>query len=99
MTIDDSERLKQSNRHMAENIQHMEDEKDSKMARLEAEAERMRLEVERVRKEVAEIRDRGGATAGEILNALLKLPKSTTGKSTRDDNPWEKQVVVGKLEG
>ena len=80
LTIDDSERLKHSNRRMAENIQRMEDEKDTKIARLEAEVERVRREkdeaVERVREEVAEIRDRGGATADEILNALLKLPKA-----------------------
>ena len=91
LTIDDSERLKQSNRRMTKNIQALEGEKDTKMARLEAEAERMRLEVERVRREkdeavervreeVAEIRDRGGATAGatasEILDALRKSPKS-----------------------
>jgi len=87
LTIDDSERLKQSNRRMAENIQALEGEKDAKMTRLEAEAERMRLEVERVRREkdeavervreeVAEIRDRGGATADEILNAFLKSPKA-----------------------
>ena len=98
LTIDDAERLRRSNRTMAENIQHMEDEKDGKIARLEAEmgrmaseryaeAARMRSEmervrrekdeaVERVREEVAEIRDRGGATAGEILDALRKSPKA-----------------------
>ena len=87
LTIDDADRLRLSNRAMAENIQHMENEKDSKITRLEAEAERMRLEVERVRREkdeavervreeVAEIRDRGGATADEILSALLKSPKA-----------------------
>ena len=32
LTIDDSERLKRSNRRMADNIQRMEDEKDDKIA-------------------------------------------------------------------
>ena len=87
LTIDDADRLRRSNRAMAENIQHMEGEKDSKMARLEAEWEQIRLELERVRREqdeamervreeLAEIRDRRGATADKLLNALLKLPKS-----------------------
>ena len=35
LTIDDSERLKQSNKRMADNIQRMEDEKDAKIERLE----------------------------------------------------------------
>ena len=58
LTIDDSERLKQSNRRMAENIQALEGEKEAKIARLEAETERMRLEVERVRREKDEAVER-----------------------------------------
>ena len=46
LTIDDSERLKQSNRRMARNIQAMEDKKDSKIGRLEAEIGRLEAERE-----------------------------------------------------
>ena len=69
LTIDDSERLKQPNRRMAENIQNMEGKKDAKIERLEGQIRSMEEKMSR-------IGDRGGATADEILNAFLKSSKS-----------------------
>ena len=69
LTIDGSERLKQSNKRMAENIQNMEEKKDAKIEQLEG-------QVRRMEEKMSNIGDRGGATADEILNALLKSPKS-----------------------
>ena len=51
LTIDDSERLRLSNRVMAENMQRIKDEKDGKIARIGAEAARMREEMERMQRE------------------------------------------------
>lgn len=69
LTIDDSERLRRSNRTMAENIQNMEDEKDAKIERLEG-------QIRRMEERMSEIGDRSGARADEILNAILRSPKS-----------------------
>ena len=69
LTIDDSERLKQSNRRMAENIQTLEGEKDAKIAQLEG-------QIRSMGEEMSKIGDRGGATTDKILDAFLKSPKS-----------------------
>ena len=69
LTIDDSEWLKQSNKRMSDNIQSMEDKKDGKIARLEG-------QIQSMEEKMSKIGDRGGATADEILNAVLKSPKS-----------------------
>ena len=69
LTIDDTERLKRSNRVMAENIQNMEDEKDAKIERLEG-------QIRRMEEKVSEVGDQSGARADEILNAILRSPKS-----------------------
>ena len=70
LTIDDSERLRRSNRVMAENIRRTEDAKDAKIGQLEK-------HIQRMEEKMAKIGDRGGgSTADEILNAFLKSPKS-----------------------
>ena len=63
LTIDDSDRIKQSNRHMAKNIQELEDIKNTKIAQLEEKIASM--EAER----------RGDITTDDILDALLKSPR------------------------
>lgn len=66
LTIDDAERLRRSNRRMADNIQKMEGEKDGVVARLEAkvsrreeEMARMKEEMARLEKEVWELKNSG----------------------------------------
>lgn len=69
LTIDDSERLRRSNRAMAENIQRMESEKDAKIERLEG-------QVRSMEEKMSEIGDRDGARADELLDAILRSPRS-----------------------
>ena len=57
LTIDDAERLRLSNRAMAEDIKALKEEKDSRIARLEGQMRSME-------EKVSGIGDRGGATAG-----------------------------------
>ena len=93
LTIEDSERLKQSNRRMAGNIQRMEDEKDGKIARLEAETARMKSEMERMRREkdeamkhmredVAEMKGRRERPVSDML-AILKESSETDSVSDK----------------
>ena len=93
LTIDDAERLRRSNRNMAENIRHMEDEKDGKIARLEAETARMKSEMERMRREkdeamkrmredVAEMKGRRERPVSDML-AILKESSETDGVSDK----------------
>ena len=69
LTIDDSERLKQSNRRMAENIQTLEGEKDAKIAHLER-------QIRSMEENMSKINYQDGATVNEILDALIKSPKA-----------------------
>ena len=69
LTIDDAERLRRSNRVMSENIQHLEDEKDAKIAQLEA-------HIRRMEEDVSKINERESVQAEHILEALLKSPKA-----------------------
>ena len=67
LTIDDAERLKRSNRTMAENIQRMEDEKDAEIERLRGQVRDMKgekdAEIERLR---GQVRDMKGEKDAEI---------------------------------
>lgn len=69
LTIDDSERLKQSNRRMAKNIQTLEGEKDAKIAHLER-------QVRSMEENMSKINYQDGFTVNEILDALINSPKA-----------------------
>ena len=62
LTIDDSDRIRQSNRHMAKNIQELEDIKNTKIEHLEEKIASMEAEMSR----------NVGVTTDAILDALLK---------------------------
>lgn len=64
LTIDDAERLKRSNRAMAESIQRMEGERDAKIEWLEA-------QVRSMEEKMSKIIERGDSRAYEILKAIL----------------------------
>ena len=68
LTIDDADRLRLSNRALAENIQRTEDEKDAKIGRLER-------QVRDMEERMARMGD-GGARADELLRAILRSPES-----------------------
>ena len=68
LTIDDAERLKLSNRAMAESIRRMEGEKDAEIERLEAQVRDMEERMSRM--------GDGGARTDEMLEAILKSPKA-----------------------
>ena len=68
LTIDDADRLRRSNRALAENIQNMEDEKDVEIGRLKG-------QVRDMEERIAEL-GVGGARADEMLKAILESPKA-----------------------
>lgn len=68
LTIDDAERLKQSNRRMAANIQKMEGEKDAKIERLEG-------QIRKMERRMSKISDLGDSRAAEILKTILSSSK------------------------
>lgn len=74
LTIEDSERLRQSNRTMSSNIQKLESEKDEKLERLTREVDDMRRERDSMRQEIFELKKQRESPAMDLLDALKKHP-------------------------
>ena len=72
LTIDDADRLRQSNRAMKSNIQKLEDEKDEEMARLTRDVQEMRHERNQMRQEMFEMKKQKEMSATDFLNILKK---------------------------
>ena len=83
LTIDDADRLRLSNKRMADNIRKMEGEKDEKIARMEKELARMGAEMAELKKHrnppgsdlVAVLRDAAGAEGvpGNVIKSLTGM--------------------------
>ena len=67
LTIEDSERLRQSNRTMSSNIQKLEKEKDEKLERLTHEISDMRQERDSMRQEIFELKKQRELPATDLL--------------------------------
>ena len=72
LTIEDSERLRQSNRTMSSNIQKLESEKDEKLERLTRKVDDMRRERDSMRQEIFELKKQRESPAMDLLDALKK---------------------------
>ncbi len=76
LTIDDADRLRQSNRTMKSNIQRLEDEKDEELARLTRGMQEMRHERNQMRQEMFELKKQRELPATDLLNLLKKESSS-----------------------
>lgn len=80
LTIEDSERLRQSNSKMSSNIQKLEKEKDEKLECLTREIGDMRQERDSMRQEIFELKKQRELPATDLLN-ILKKQSSSDGMS------------------
>ena len=80
LTIDDADRLRQSNRAMKSNIQRLEDEKDEELARLTRDVQEMRHERNQMRQEMFEMKKQKELSATDFLS-ILKKQSSSDGMS------------------
>ncbi len=76
LTIDNSDRLRQSNSAMSSNIQKLESEKDGKLERLTREISDMRQERDSMRQEIFELKRQRRLPATDILDQLKKQSSS-----------------------
>ena len=76
LTIDDADRLRQSNRAMKTNIQRLEDEKDEELARLTRDVQEMRHERNQMRQEMFEMKKQRELSATDFLDILRKQSSS-----------------------
>ena len=80
LTIDDADRLRQSNRTMKTNIQRLEDEKDEELARFTRCMQEMRHERNQMRQEIFEMKKQKEMSAMDFLD-ILKRQSSSDGMS------------------
>lgn len=91
LTIDDADRLRHSNRTMADNIRKMESEKDGMAARMREATENLKREhevavalarresakeMEHIRGEMAELKKQRNVSAADLLAALRDAPEA-----------------------
>ena len=114
LTIDDSERLRRSNRRMADNIRKMESEKDQKMARMEKEMARMEKEMGELRRNrglpgsdlVAALKEAAGAEGvpGPVIESLAGMMRQLGAvqeaalKEIRDENDAKMDRLLSVIE-
>lgn len=89
LTIEDTERLRQSNHVMASNVQKLESEMDRTLERLSRDVADMRHERDSMRQEISTLRKQQEMPATELLDLLKRYSDS-------DDTPGD---ILGSLTG